>query len=111
MRLIDADALIKSLSKNCPKDTMTKAIVEIFKACVDNEPTINAEPQWIPCSERLPKESGKYLITVLDGVGKRTTTAPYHPQSKSWTLTGRMAYWKVIAWMSMPEPWGGEQND
>lgn len=59
---------------------------------------------WISCSERLPKESRKYLVTVFDGIGKRTTSAPYHRRSKSWTLTGRMAYWKVIAWMPLPEP-------
>jgi len=65
---------------------------------------------WIPCSERLPKESRKYLVTVFDGIGKRTTFAPYHRRSKSWTLTGRMAYWKVTAWMPLPEPYqGGEQ--
>jgi len=60
---------------------------------------------WILCSERLPKESRKYLVTVFDGIGKRTTSAPYHRRSKSWTLTGRMAYWKVIAWMPLPEPY------
>jgi hypothetical protein len=66
---------------------------------------------WIPCSERLPKESRKYLVTVFDGIGKRTTSAPYHRRSKSWTLTGRMAYWKVIAWMPLPEPYQkGEQE-
>ena len=65
---------------------------------------------WIPCSERLPKESRKYLVTVFDGIGKRTTTAPYHRRSNSWTLTGRMAYWKVIAWMPLPEPYKGEQE-
>lgn len=62
---------------------------------------------WIPCSERLPEESRKYLVTVLDGVGKRTTSALYHRRSKSWTLTGRMAYWKVIAWIPLPEPYQG----
>lgn len=73
-------------------------------------PTID-EPQWVPCSERLPEESGKYLVTVLDGIGRRTTTAPYHPLSKSWTLTGRMTYWKVVAWMELPEPWEGEEHE
>ena len=66
---------------------------------------------WIPCSERLPEESRKYLVTVFDGIGKRTTSAPYHRRSKSWTLTGRMAYWKVIAWMPLPEVYReGEQE-
>ena len=60
--------------------------------------------KWISCSERLPEESGRYLISVLDGVGRRTTVAPYQPRYKAWTMTGRMAYWKVIAWMPLPEP-------
>lgn len=64
-------------------------------------------PQWIPCSERLPEESGRYLVSVLDGVGKRTTVAPYQPRYKAWTMTGRMAYWKVIAWMPLPESYRG----
>ena len=63
---------------------------------------------WIPCSERLPEESGRYLISVLDGVGRRTTVAPYQPRYKAWTMTGRMAYWKVIAWMPLPEPYREE---
>ena len=63
------------------------------------------EPHWIPCSERLPEESGKYLVSVLDGVGRRTTVAPYQSRYKAWTLTGRMAYWKVVAWMPLPAPY------
>ena len=66
--------------------------------------------QWIPCSERLPEESGRYLISALDGVGRRTTVAPYQPRYKAWTMTGRMAYWKVIAWMPLPEPYRGEEK-
>lgn len=31
---------------------------------LDNIPT---EPVWIPCSERLPKEDGEYLITLRWG--------------------------------------------
>lgn len=27
-------------------------------------PSAQPEPQWIPCSERLPEENGQYLITV-----------------------------------------------
>ena len=68
------------------------------------------EPKWIPCSERLPEDSGRYLISVLDGVGRRTTVAPYQPRYKAWTMTGRMAYWKVIAWMPLPESYKGDKD-
>jgi hypothetical protein len=60
--------------------------------------------KWIPCSERLPEHGGRYLISVLDGINRRTTVAPYLPRCKAWAMNGRMAYWKVIAWMPLPEP-------
>ena len=65
----------------------------------------DCEPHWIPCSERLPEESKRYLISALDGVGRRTTVASYQSTYKAWTMTGRMAYWKVVAWMPLPEPY------
>lgn len=104
MRLIDADALIESLSKNCPEDPMTEAIVEIFKACVDSEPTIEAESQWIPCSSgELPKKNGVYLACYED------VTVPL-----DW-FNGKWFFYKsnpaveetgsIIAWMPMPKPY------
>ena len=77
---------------------------------IKNLPSAQPEPKWILCSERLPEESGRYLISVLDGVGRRTTVAPYQPRYKAWTMTGRMAYWKVIAWLPLPEPYRGEEK-
>lgn len=67
-------------------------------------PSAQPEQRWIPCSERLPEHGGRYLISALDGINRRTTVAPYLPRCKAWAMTGRMAYWKVIAWMSLPEP-------
>ena len=74
---------------------------------INSVPSVQPEQKWIPCSERLPEESGRYLVSVLDGIGKRTTVAPYQPRYKAWTMTGRMAYWKVIAWMPLPESYRG----
>lgn len=67
-------------------------------------PSAQPEQKWIPCSERLPEHGGRYLISVLDGINRRTTVAPYLPRCKAWAMNGRMAYWKVIAWMPLPEP-------
>ena len=87
------------------RDSLIVATRKAFEALEQAEMNCSEIPNnWISCSERLPKESRKYLVTVLDGIGKRTTFASYHRRSKSWTLTGRMAYWKVIAWMPLPEP-------
>ena len=106
-------AYIHLIDKTMGKGTLTDDdCMEAAKSVLgeDELPAVQPETHWIPCSERLPEESGKYLVTVLDGIGKRTTSAPYHLRSKSWTLTGRMTYWKVIAWMPLPEPYrGGEK--
>lgn len=67
------------------------------------------EPHWIPCSERLPEESGTYIVTAYDGVEERVTFAKYQKRLKRWELTGARAYWRVLAWMPLPEPWEGEQ--
>ena len=92
----------------------TVAMCEIKQWCIDlleRLPSVQPEQRWIPCSERLPEESGRYLVSVLDGVGRRTTVAPYQPRYKAWTMTGRMAYWKVIAWMPLPAQYIPEGDD
>lgn len=75
---------------------------------LDKLPSAQPEQRWIPCSERLPEHGGRYLISVLDGINRRTTVAPYLPRCKAWAMNGRMAYWKVIAWLPLPEPYKEE---
>ena len=59
--------------------------------------------EWIPCEERLPKRQGYYICTCKDGSkNKRTTTIKW---SNGWQQSGARAYWKVIAWMPLPEPY------
>ena len=88
----------------------SKAIERIERG-VYSLPSAQPEQRWIPCSERLPEHGGRYLISVLDGTNRRTTVAPYLPRCKAWTMTGRMAYWKVIAWMPLPEPYKEDDNE
>ena len=78
---------------------------------IEGLPSAQPEQRWIPCSERLPEHGGRYLISVLDGINRRTTVAPYLPRCKAWTMTGRMAYWKVIAWLPLPDPYREEEQD
>ena len=92
-------------------DAIGRAEIEI-----EELPSAQPEQIWIPCSERLPEESGYYIITAHDGVGHRTTFVKYQKKAKSWDLTGARSYWRVIAWMPLPEPYmgadmRGEQDD
>lgn len=63
------------------------------------------ENGWIPVSERLPKASGTYQVTCMDGRIYRSTYAKFQNKLKRWELTGARSYWKVIAWMSLPKPY------
>ena len=62
-------------------------------------------PAWN--SGKFPEESGTYTVTAYDGVTTRVTYAKYHKRLKQWELTGARAYWRVIAWMPLPEPYKG----
>ena len=63
------------------------------------------QPGWIPWdSGELPKKSGWYIVTAYDGRTSRTTFAKYQKRLKRWDLTGARAYWRVLAWMPLPNP-------
>jgi len=62
-RCIDADALEKegwSLHRTIRVDKYTS---EYQTKPLRQVPTIEPEPHWIPCCERLPKKSGQYYVT------------------------------------------------
>lgn len=69
--------------------------------------TCNYINGWIPCSERLPKENGKYLVTVKNLTG--------YWIMKSNVFVCEYCYndfifqgWednKVIAWQPLPQPY------
>ena len=98
MRMIDADVLQREYMKY----HNGKRIV-----LVDVAPTIN---QWILVSERLPEEPGAYICSCKDGNRDMVSMIRYQPRQKSWNLTGQRAYWRVIAWMPLPDPWKGEEE-
>lgn len=72
-------------------------------------PSAQPEQQWIPCSEP-PKESGTYIVTAYDGMNKRVSFVKYQKTLKRWDLTGARAYWRILAYKPLPEPWEGEDN-
>lgn len=63
------------------------------------------ENGWTPVSERLPEASGTYQVTCMDGRIYRSTYAKFQSKLKRWELTGARSYWKVTAWMPLPEPY------
>lgn len=76
-----------------------------------NSESTETEQRWIPCSERLPEEAGTYLCTCVNAERWIVTLIKWQPRMRSWNLTGARAYWKVVAWKPLPEPYKeGEQD-
>lgn len=77
---------------------------------VKRQPKVN---EWIPIEERLPEEKGLYLVAyhpcywdnvkedVLVGIDNFTGKT-------SWS---RRKYQRVIAWMPLPDPYKGSENN
>ena len=70
----------------------------------------NAGDGWIPCSERLPSERGKYLVTGVKGavyMAEFVMGAINEKPIKLWYRVGGTQT-RAIAWMPLPEPYKGE---
>ena len=110
MRLIDADELKKCVLKWLPQDPCGKEEKEFpFETdiCVsmlmeiDEQPTITPESHWIPVTERLPEESGCYLVSVKNDHERRYSKTAWFEKGV-W-----FARQDVIAWRELPEPYKG----
>ena len=81
-------------------------------------PPAQPEPQWIPCSERLPEDSQFVLMTIR----RMDEHYNHEPFISVGYITWNQSLWwcahdgdcepnnvRVDAWMPLPEPWKGEQ--
>ena len=93
--LISRQAAIDAVSRGCEE------FRGIFAECEKNLnelPSAEPEPQWIPCSERLPEKPNMY--TVTDSKGDVVRFVFYDTESSR-------EYWLrcAKAWMPLPEPY------
>lgn len=88
-------------------ETILKSLNEFIKAwkkgiveLVQNQPKVG---QWIPCSKRLPKEDGNYLISGVWGSGKEAVGDCDFSVNDGYFRTA----WNfdVLAWMPLPKPY------
>ena len=75
--------------------------------------TLDQEQRWIPVSERLPKEDGRYLVTVQNLTGyEHLDNNVFECEffNTDWIFKG----WKdnkVIAWMPLPKEYKAESEE
>ncbi len=117
MRLIDADKLIDRMYHDAFEtdtdmqkwDSGCWIRYKMFENAIDEAPTIEM-PQWTPCSERLPKRDGDYLVTFHHKWPDREYKTVEVEKFRSGGFDENL-YMKVVAWMPKPKPWEGECND
>jgi len=124
MRAIDADAFKEYICnayeqvKHMYPDggEWARQITEDFCKDIDDQPTIETELEWIPCSERLPDLDKYVLCTVNDqGEGNEVAmmclTTSIKTDDYYWTDYACEYSWElyeVLAWMPLPDPWKEE---
>lgn len=84
-------------------DKFMEAGKKVFEDDINDSPTIESQ-KWTPCFKKNPKESGWYIVTLDDG--GLSTYRFYSKYKNLWEHIGG----KVIAWMPMPKPYGGEKE-
>lgn len=126
MRAIDADALIEKCGDWYVEEGTESGFIGTLKNLLATEPTIQPEPPWILCSERMPEEyewlgTKKFGTTISDEVyvtfeNEKGERFCEHTTFQNGEL-GRydqffMETWfkgsKPIAWMPLPEPFEGD---
>ena len=111
--------------------TIKKVPLEAIEALLAEGEIHDVEiPAWIPCSERLPEDNGDYLVcpsnSVLEDYSDfgEVMIMPYDADCEAfgwWTerydpislgyLESDFNEFEVLAWMPLPEPWKGADDE
>lgn len=110
----ELELIAKVTMRNARKEAMEMAI-----KALEQEPIKHGE--WIPCSKRLPSESGRYLVAYHLLISKDKWVdimyfgKPSMPnkkvKGKCWYRAdnewGDVVYDNILAWMPLPESYKG----
>lgn len=93
------------------QDALYRAEVAIFNLH-------SAQPHWIPCSEQLPPEENKtYWVCTDNGYQHECLWTNANPiwthltTDWHWNIFDIPQYTKVVAWMELPKPYDGGEQD
>ena len=105
--LIDRDATMKSIcEKECDALKPCQAECESIWA-VKEMPS--AQPQWISCSEKLPKTE----VLCCDKYGEMIIAYVYEDNTSDTGFSAEsetQCMYNCVAWMPLPEPWKEEEE-
>ena len=103
MRAIDADALKEDLTRFYDNEVTARKLI-------DEQPTIQPEPHWIPVTEE-PIPDGEYLVTWTSEIQEKPILSIICRYSGVWDcwelqMLGHQDI-NVLAYMELPEPYKG----
>ena len=121
MRLIDADEIRIKPEYMHDICGVVMIRVEDIARILNDMPTIEPEPHWIPCSERLP-EVGTYVLISKKALNFRSNLPNVCTAHRSCDPRGGKEEWNdmlfgklddgdVLAWMPLPEGYRGGQDE
>lgn len=106
----EIDEWIKAFRENGHKESAADA--RLIQNGIIQLPSAQPEPQWIPCSERLPAYGEDVLISIGGYCDVGHIVSVNEEERYNWYFSG----WyhlpnDVDAWMPLPEPWEGEEHE
>ena len=116
MRLIDADDFGNRMYHEAfEKDTDMQRWdsgcwirYKLFENVLREQPTVQPEPQWIPCSERLPEIGQAVICQCRAGI----INVMKLDSDRHWFIDPNHLYMQgfVIAWMPLPDSYKEEKT-
>lgn len=70
--------------------------------------------QWIPCSERLPKDEEEVIVSIRDDSGDNTldySSCGWYACAGDFWVVDNEANNRVVAWMPRPTPYRPERGE
>lgn len=101
--LLDSGVTVQEDCKDCAEATQN-CIVKLQEQIAE----LRSAHEWISVLDRLPEESGMYIVTANDGHAQRVSFVQWQKKNRMWNLTGARSYWRVTHWQPMPQPPKGE---
>ena len=106
-----AEMLLEANFEGCEKEDKAEFETEFEMTLTLAEKALE-QTKWIPVRERLPENSGNYLITYCYGGKIETQEAVYvvGEEDKWFDTTDIEITLAVIAWMPLPKPYKADKE-